>query len=203
MLCLLAPAVCAHNKPLLTIKLQPGQLPGERTLIPSPATSAVLELSLYTCLSPSVFPLPRVVKAGPGRRCPETDSIRSTVFYLLPSVFSGHSQSLMPLGSLATHNNTNIATPTTHQYCKLYPEGYPLEEAGTALCTKQLVPMRTSVCSLAISTPHQAHLQPEDSSQSETFTLRAREFRVLSHPSFYDKEGVPTETFLMDWIESP
>lgn len=46
LLCLLAPAVCVHNKPLLTIKLQPGQLPGERTLIPSPAVSAALELSL-------------------------------------------------------------------------------------------------------------------------------------------------------------
>lgn len=134
LLCLLAPAVCVHNKPLLTIKLQPGQLPGERTLVPSPAVSAVLELSLYTYLSLSVFPLTRVVKASPGRRCPETDSIRITVFYLLPSVFLTHSCHWLP----GRPQHTDIATPTTHRYCKLYPECCPLEEARTASCTKQL-----------------------------------------------------------------
>lgn len=60
LLCLLAPAVCVHNKPLLTITLQPGQLPGERTPIPSPAFSAALELSLFPYLSLPGFPLTRV-----------------------------------------------------------------------------------------------------------------------------------------------
>lgn len=125
LLCLLAPAVCVHNKPLLTITLQPGQLPGERTPIPSPAFSAALELSLFPYLSLPGFPLTRVwQKAGPGRKCPET----SMLFYLLPSscstFFSAFSRRSFSL--------------VVHIHCKLYPQGSPLEEARTASCAKQL-----------------------------------------------------------------
>lgn len=129
MLCLLAPAACVHNKPLLTITLQPGQLPGERTLILSPAFSAALELSLFTYLSLPGCLLTRVVKAGLGRK---------HVVLLLPSscsaFFSAFSRRTFSL--------------VVHIHCKLYPEGSPLEEARTASCATSLACTHEDLCTL-------------------------------------------------------
>lgn len=182
MLCLLAPAVCVHNKPLLTIKLQPGQLPGERTLIPSTATSAALELSLYTYLSQSVFPLTCVVKAGPGRRCPETDSLRSTVFHL-PSVFSGHSHSLMPLGS----HNTRILQHPPHTSIASFTRKAVHWRKQEQHCVHIGVTLAGTHEDLGVFSGHfhcppgagdlrLPSTSPARGLQSETFTLRAREY---------------------------
>lgn len=111
LLCLLAPAVCVHNKPLLTIKLQPGQLPGERTLIPSPAVSAALELSLTRICLCLYFPSHVWLELAQEEGAQKQARSEALVFHLLPSVLSGHSHSLMLLGSLATHNTRILQHP--------------------------------------------------------------------------------------------